>query len=75
MRETVQTVSSRYQVLSESSGVRLIVEVEDDSIIEADKTKIEQVLYNLLNNAFNHTPAGGTVSLKVMKNGQGSESN
>jgi len=69
LRETVQTVSSRYQVLSESSGVRLIVEVEDDSIIEADKTKIEQVLYNLLNNAFNHTPAGGTVSLKVMKNG------
>lgn len=69
LKETVQTVISRYQVLSEISGVRLIVEVEGDSIIEADKDKIEQVLYNLLNNAFNHTPAGGAVSLRVMENG------
>ncbi|MCP5097471.1 MAG: HAMP domain-containing protein [Chloroflexi bacterium] len=39
--------------------------------ITADKARIRQSLHNLLNNAIQHTPAGGTITLQAEKvNGQ-----
>jgi signal transduction histidine kinase len=60
----------RYTVLSEKTGIRLSLEGNTDRIVEADEVRIEQVLYNLLNNAFNHTSGGGEIKLKMVENEQ-----
>lgn len=34
--------------------------------MEADEARLEQVLYNLINNAFNNTGAGGTIIIRAI---------
>lgn len=63
--ETVNKALSRYTILSEKTGVRLILEGGTERNAEIDAVRIEQVLYNLLNNAFNHTPNEGEISVKI----------
>jgi len=58
-----QAIASRLP-LARAKGVALELHAEPDlPVIEADATRISQVLDNLLENALRHTPRGGTVSL------------
>lgn len=66
IRETLEAVVKRYEVLSENTGVRIVQQCTGDIVLGADKARIEQVFYNLINNAFNHTPAGGTVTVSAI---------
>jgi two-component system sensor histidine kinase ArlS len=34
--------------------------------VEADELRIGQVLYNLINNGFNHTPEGGSITIRLV---------
>lgn len=46
--------------------LRLNLELNDqDAVIEADVTRLKQILVNLLSNAVKFTPSGGTVGLEV----------
>lgn len=65
VKETLEAVIKRYDVLSEKTGVKIIQEVSEDGFFEGDVGRIEQVLYNLINNAFNHTPSGGTITIRT----------
>lgn len=65
VKETVEAIAKRYEVLSEKSGVMIVQHCTGDTVLEADKARIEQVFYNLINNAFNHTPAGGTITVRA----------
>ncbi|MFK4132937.1 CheR family methyltransferase [Pseudomonas luteola] len=42
---------------------------EQPLLIEADRTRMEQIVWNLLNNAVKFTPAGGTVTLRLSEDG------
>ncbi|MBF7097895.1 sensor histidine kinase [Alkalibacter mobilis] len=42
-------------------------EYENEIFVIGDELRLEQVLNNLLNNAFNHVPKGGKILLKVNK--------
>ena len=66
INKALDAVVKRYDVLSEKTGVKIIQHSSSDAILEADEAKIEQVLYNLINNAFNHTPEGGTITVKTI---------
>lgn len=61
----VRRVSERYGLLSEQTGIRLEVNGPPGHMALGDAGRIEQVLYNLINNAFNHTPDGGLVTVTV----------
>ncbi|HEX3028332.1 MAG TPA: ATP-binding protein, partial [Clostridia bacterium] len=65
IKELVEAVIKRYEVLSEKTQVTLLAKVDRDTVLEADKARIEQVLYNLINNAFNHTPQRGSIQVNV----------
>jgi signal transduction histidine kinase len=45
--------------------VTLNLAIQDNIIVFADQKRIEQVLYNLINNAFNHTPSDGTITINA----------
>jgi PAS domain S-box-containing protein len=54
--------------LVEGHGHRLVVELPPDPLeLEADVTRMVQVLSNLLNNAAKYTPAGGTIRLSAWR--------
>jgi len=64
INDLVDNVAKRYELLSKQKGVSVILEHSAYSEVEADGARVEQVLYNLINNAFNHTPAGGTITVR-----------
>lgn len=67
LEKLLDDVVRRYDVLSESNGIEIVQEYSGESLIEGDEGRIEQVLYNLINNAFNHTEEGGSVKVKVIE--------
>jgi signal transduction histidine kinase len=66
INKTIEDVVKRYDILSEKTGIKIIFENTGDIMVTADEPRIEQVLYNLINNAFNHTPEGGSITVKVI---------
>ena len=53
------------------SGHALVLQMPDDALtLDADPTRIAQVVANLLNNAAKYTPAGGRIELTVRRQAQ-----
>jgi PAS domain S-box-containing protein len=50
-----------------SSGHRLVVDVDDGMVLEADATRLVQVFTNLLNNAAKFTPQRGEIVLSARR--------
>ena len=64
--ETVRSVCASAQDLAEMRGLRLeFCSAEDYHVCAFHRPSIEQLLYQLLSNAFKFTPAGGTVTVEV----------
>lgn len=57
----IHEIMGRYTLLSEQQGYKFYLSTEKDFETEADIIKIEQVLYNLINNAVNYTGENKTV--------------
>lgn len=66
INKLIDTAMKRYDILSEKTDVGIIRLGSFDSLVEADEARISQVLYNLINNGFTHTPRGGTITVKMI---------
>lgn len=62
---TIRNVLKRYEMLSAETGINISVRHTGDLMVLADEPRMEQVLFNLINNAFNHTPHGGAITIQV----------
>jgi signal transduction histidine kinase len=64
-----RNIIAKLQPIAERKGVTLEVSDSDPLFIGGNKTGIERVIMNLLQNAIDHTPKGGTVRLKTAVSG------
>lgn len=66
LAELVQRRVSQAEVIARGKNVSLVMDIASGlPEVEADGRRIEQVVANLLDNALNHTPSGGTVTIAV----------
>ena len=71
LKEIVATAVETSASLIDAGGHKLSVEVPSEPLpMDADPTRIAQVVSNLLNNAAKYTPPGGRIALKVRVEGQ-----
>lgn len=63
----IKTIIKRYSVMKETEQYHFILDLPKKAIVNADKNKINQVIYNLLNNAINYTGNDKKVTIKVTK--------
>ena len=64
-------VISRFDIMKENDGIVIDLRAEDDIMITADITKLEQVVYNLINNAVTYTGDDNTVIVKLFRKENG----
>ena len=64
-------VISRFDIMKEKDGIIIDLRAEDDIMITADITKLEQVVYNLINNAVTYTGDDNTVIVKLFRKDNG----
>jgi len=60
-------VISRFDILKENDGIIIDLQAEPDIMITADITKLEQVVYNLINNAVTYTGDDNTVIVRLFR--------
>ncbi len=63
--QEIYGVMKRYEIIKETENYQFILELPDSAIIRADKNKINQVLYNLINNAINYTGEDKVVKIRL----------
>lgn len=64
VRELLDHVADVFAIRSQETGVELCVERADLTVL-GDYDRLEQVLGNLLDNAFRHTPSGGRIDVEA----------
>ena len=65
LREEIFEILKRYEYLKETEGYEIEVSLPNEIIVKADKKKLEQVIYNLINNALNYTGDDKKVRLNI----------
>ena len=63
--QTLERVVKKFEILSERTGIHICGPGPGKVFVEGDEAKIEQVLYNLINNAFSHSFSGGSINAAV----------
>lgn len=65
--ELLRSVTEEYGSLQKEHAVQLVTsDLARGDMVHADPEKIKSVLTNLVNNAINHTPQGGTIEVRTM---------
>ena len=67
LSKEITNIVNKYQIIKETEKYTINVDMPKEMIVKADKKKINQVIYNLINNAINYTGDDKKVSVKVTK--------
>lgn len=63
----INTIIKRYEIIKETENYHFILEMPNKAMVVADQKKMNQVIYNLVNNAINYTGKDKTVIIRVKK--------
>ena len=65
--ENLEGILQRYILLSEKNGYNFVAHIEPNVVINADGIRLEQVIYNLINNAVTYTGEDKTVTISLYR--------
>lgn len=65
LKKEIDGILKRYEYLKETEGYEIVVNIPDKIMVRADKNKINQVIYNLINNGLNYTGDDKIVKLNI----------
>jgi signal transduction histidine kinase len=65
LSEIVTRAVEFYSDVADAKGISLAITTRDDATVVADRTRLEQVAANLIDNAVKYTPAGGRIDVEV----------
>jgi signal transduction histidine kinase len=65
LADVVARAVDLYRDVADAKGVTLAAEAPADIVVIADRTRLEQVAANLIDNALKYTPAGGRVDVEA----------
>ncbi len=66
----IQEQAQRLMPLARENGIELISNMRDLCDTIGDGTKLQQVFYNVIDNAIKYTPRGGTVAIELTRSGK-----
>jgi signal transduction histidine kinase len=70
-KDLLESAAASFKYSAEQKGITLTVDAAEDlPQIQADESRLNRVLGNLVSNALRHTPQGGTVSILATRNTQ-----
>ena len=61
----IKEILRRYELIKETENYQFITEIPTVAMVKADRNKINQVIYNLINNAVNYTGEDLTIKINV----------
>ncbi len=64
LTDCIHAIISRYQKLKENDGYQIDFIYDTDVFVYADDSKLQQVIYNLVNNAISYTGEDKTVTIR-----------
>lgn len=67
LSEDVKSIVSRFDYLAETQGYKIETVIDDGLEVNADRSRIGQVVYNLVGNAVNYTGEDKRVRVKLYK--------
>ena len=65
----IKNIVERMKPLVASKNIKLAYENSDSFIIKGVSEQLERVILNILQNSIDHTPVGGSIELKLEKDG------
>ena len=63
----INSILKRYEIIKETENYHFVLEAPKKALVIADRKKINQVIYNLINNAINYTGDDKTVTITIKK--------
>jgi signal transduction histidine kinase len=67
LADVVARAVDLYRDVADAKGVTLVAAAPADIVVTADRTRLEQVAANLIDNAVKYTPPGGRVEVQVRR--------
>ncbi len=64
--QVLERIVKSFEIYATEAQVEVSMINQGDIMVEADELRLEQVIYNLINNAINHTPPGNKVIVKAL---------
>lgn len=70
LAELVKDTEHLLKPMAEKRHQTLVLSLQDECDMYADRTKLQQVVYNLMENAFKYTQEGGQITVTLQKSGR-----
>jgi len=68
--DVIRGVADLYGIVAEEQGTNVVLKLDDKLMILADRTRLQQVLANLLDNALKYSEKGGKVNIESAAEGR-----